>query len=99
MVADSVRVTSPDTTPVFTVADSERLARELFSLHATGKALPSERDQNFALATSAGQKFVLKIAKSDEEQAVLELQNAVLKHLAARAPRLATPRLVSTRFG
>src|SRR5215831_2472197 len=29
---DTVRLTSPDTTTVFTVADSERLARELFSV-------------------------------------------------------------------
>ena len=96
---DTVRLTSPDTTPVFTVADSEWLARELFAVNATGKPLPSERDQNFALTASDGQKFVLKIAKADEEQAVLELQNAVLKHLAARAPRLATPRLVPAKSG
>jgi Ser/Thr protein kinase RdoA (MazF antagonist) len=92
-------LTNPTTTPAFTVADSERLAWELFSVKARGNPLPSERDQNFALATSDGQKFVLKIAKSDEDRAVLELQNAVLKHLATHAPGLATPRLVPSRSG
>ncbi len=68
-------------------------------MRATGNPLPSERDQNFALRTSDGQRFVLKIAKSDEDRAVLELQNAALRHLASHAQGVATPRLVATKSG
>ena len=46
--------------------------------------MPSERDQNFLITNSAGEKFVLKIANALEEPSFLEAQNAVLKHLAKR---------------
>jgi Ser/Thr protein kinase RdoA (MazF antagonist) len=81
-----------DPTPRFTPADAERIARDVFGLAAVASPLPSERDQNFAL-TAAGGKFVLKIAKADEEQAVLEFQNAALTHVAQVAPELMISRL------
>ena len=46
--------------------------------------MPSERDQNFLITNSAGEKFVLKIANALDEPAFLEAQNAVLKFLAKR---------------
>jgi 4-aminobutyrate aminotransferase-like enzyme/Ser/Thr protein kinase RdoA (MazF antagonist) len=88
-----------DTTPRFSVAEASRFAQEIFGLTATAFTLPSERDQNFLLQTAAGRKSVLKIAKSDEERAVLELQNAALKHAACRAPSLALPRLIPASCG
>lgn len=89
----------PDTTPKFASHEAADIAQEVFGLAARVVALPSERDQNFLLATVAGTKAVLKIAKSDEDRAVLELQNAVLKHLAARAPTLVVPQVWPTRQG
>lgn len=80
-------------TPQFTAAEAEQLALHEFALTARASALPSERDQNFLLATPAGEKFVLKFAKSDEDRSVLEFQNAALEWVAARAPQLAVPRL------
>jgi Ser/Thr protein kinase RdoA (MazF antagonist) len=88
-----------DTTPQFALADAARIAREIYGLSAAVSALPSERDQNFALQTTAGEKYVLKIAKSDEERSVLELQNAALEHVARRAPDLALPRLIRAFSG
>ncbi len=55
--------------------------------------MPSERDQNFLITNSAGEKFVLKIANALEDAALLDAQNSVLKHLAERVSfcqRLAT---------
>ncbi len=75
------------------------MAREIYGLGAEARPLPSERDQNFALQTAAGEKFVLKIAKSDEARGVLELQNAALKHVALHAPSLALQRLIATSPG
>jgi Ser/Thr protein kinase RdoA (MazF antagonist) len=75
------------------------MARDIYGLKSEAWPLPSERDQNFALQNEAGEKFVLKIAKSDEERSVLELQNAALRHVAHRAPALALQRLVATSQG
>ena len=46
--------------------------------------MPSERDRNFLLTASGGEKFVLKIANAHEKAEVLEAQNAILSHLAER---------------
>jgi len=90
---------SVDTTPRFTLADAAAFAHEIYGLTAAASMLPSERDQNFALDAVTGEKYVLKIAKSDEERSVLELQNAALTHAVKRAPELALPRLIPAASG
>ena len=88
-----------NTTPRFTIAEATGLAQEIYGITAAVSALPSERDQNFALQCLTGERFVLKIAKCDEDPAVLELQNELLKHAAGRAPHLALPRVIATSAG
>ena len=90
---------SVDTTPQLAIADAVSFARQLYGLTAAASTLPSERDQNFALETAAGEKCVLKIAKSDEDRSVLELQNAALKHAGQRAPHLELPWLIPASSG
>jgi Ser/Thr protein kinase RdoA (MazF antagonist) len=89
----------PDTTPRFVSPEAAQIAQQVFGLTASVASLPSERDQNFLLDTVGGGRFVLKIAKSDEDRGVLEFQNAALKQIAARAPALAVPRLIPTQQG
>jgi len=90
---------SVDRAPRLSREQAEETARRLYGLNARAEELPSERDQNFLLRTSAGEKFVLKIANPQEERAVLEMENAVLLHLAgAGGPPLA-PRLLPDREG
>ena len=72
------------------------MARGIYGRDVEALPLPSERDQNFALQSGTGEKFVLKIAKSDEARPLLELQNAALRHAALRAPTLAVPRVIVT---
>jgi Ser/Thr protein kinase RdoA (MazF antagonist) len=89
----------PDTTPKFADREAAAIAQQVFGLAAHAVELPSERDQNFLLETATGSKIVLKIANSEEDRAVLEFQNAVLKHVAARAPTLQVPKVWPTREG
>jgi 4-aminobutyrate aminotransferase-like enzyme/Ser/Thr protein kinase RdoA (MazF antagonist) len=87
--------------PSFTAEDADRIAGDLYGVPAPdgARALPGEHDQNFSLRTAAGEEYVLKIAHAAEERAVLDLQNAALAHLAARAPSLALPRVRPTLTG
>ena len=62
------------------------------------RELPSERDQNFELASERG-ALVLKIGGPAERPENLDLQNAALEWVAARAPELAVPRLVRASDG
>jgi Ser/Thr protein kinase RdoA (MazF antagonist) len=61
--------------------------------------LPSERDQNFSIQTASGERFVLKIAKSDERREVLDLQNSVLAYLGGELDDLNLPRLETSSDG
>jgi Ser/Thr protein kinase RdoA (MazF antagonist) len=77
--------------PRLSAADAGRLARDLYGLVAIAAPLPSERDQNFLLESTAGTgglgtgRYVLKIANATEDRAMLEAQNAAMAHVAARA--------------
>jgi Ser/Thr protein kinase RdoA (MazF antagonist) len=71
-------------TPAFDIESAVRIAEQCFSVRATARVLPSERDQNFLLVDERGEKFVLKIANALESRDLLEAQNAVLEHLRVR---------------
>jgi Ser/Thr protein kinase RdoA (MazF antagonist) len=88
-----------DTTPRFALAEAESLLHTRFGLRGTLAALPSERDQNFSIQTASGDRFVLKIAKSDERREVLDLQNSALAHLGGQLGDPALPRLIPTPAG
>ena len=70
--------------PRFDLAGAARVARDLYGLDASASPLPSERDQNFLLATNAGDRYVLKVANATENRPMLEAQNAAMAHLADR---------------
>jgi len=70
--------------PRFTVDRALSLAADLYSLHATAESLPSERDQNFLLTEVSGEKFVLKIANSLEDQELLQAQSEAMIHAGER---------------
>jgi 4-aminobutyrate aminotransferase-like enzyme/Ser/Thr protein kinase RdoA (MazF antagonist) len=75
------------------VWEAVRLARELYGLEAEARALPGEYDANFHLTTGDGPGFVLKAMHPGRERGLVELQCAALRHLSARAPHLALPRV------
>ena len=58
------------------------LARELYGLEATARALPGEHDDNFHLAASDGAQRVLKVMHPARERALIELQCAALERIA-----------------
>ena len=86
--------------PDFNVTSAEAIAEHLFGVRGRAQSLPSERDQNFLLTDSVGEKFVLKIANALESRAFLEAENAVLKHVARRVSfcqSLVTSEIVSVK--
>jgi Ser/Thr protein kinase RdoA (MazF antagonist) len=89
--------------PVFSTSDAERVAWELFGVRGAARALDSERDRNFRLSAEGrgegAREFVLKVANSAEDPAVLDLQTRALLHIAARDPALPVPRVLTTAAG
>jgi 4-aminobutyrate aminotransferase-like enzyme/Ser/Thr protein kinase RdoA (MazF antagonist) len=88
-----------DTTPRFSPAEAARIARDCFGLSSSATPLVSERDQNFALLTDDGERFVLKIAKSDEDPALLDFQGAALRHLHEHLSTVELQRIVPSLAG
>src|SRR6266702_4468794 len=88
------RVAAPLTTDV-----AERVAIELYGLAAVARALPGEYDDNFHLQAADSREFVLKIMHPVREDAFVDMQCRAFTHLAARAPRLALPRVIPTNTG
>jgi Ser/Thr protein kinase RdoA (MazF antagonist) len=87
-----------DTTPRLSPAEAASLLQAEFGLAGELTPLPSERDQNFRVQAAAD-RFVLKIAKSDEPREVLELQNAAIAHLRGGIEELDWPLLRMTVRG
>ena len=82
-----------------TETEAVRVAREIFSLEVSAKALPGEYDDNFHLKSVDGREFVLKFMHPAREQSFVEMQCQALQHLAQLAPNLALPRVCPAPAG
>jgi len=85
--------------PSFTIEQVKDIANKLYGL--TGNLLPlaSERDQNFRISTEAGDQFVIKIANSAEDPAIIDMQLKALEHIAIVDPTLPVPEVLVSRNG
>jgi hydroxylysine kinase len=84
--------------PAASTAEVGDILQRRFELSGPVRALPSERDANFRVDTSAG-PYLLKITNAAEDPQVTDLQTAALRHLERESPSLPVPRLVAARDG
>jgi 4-aminobutyrate aminotransferase-like enzyme/Ser/Thr protein kinase RdoA (MazF antagonist) len=90
--------------PSFSVAEGERVARDLYGLALSMHPLPGERDRNFRARTAANSgvdahEFVLKILDLTADASSVDCLVQVLRHLAEADPSLPVPRLIPTELG
>lgn len=85
--------------PAVTPAEAEAVARRHWGLAATAVPLAGERDSNFRLRAADGRDYVLKFANAAEDAAFRAMQLAALRHIAARDPGFAVPRVVALPGG
>jgi len=83
--------------PSFDDAQAATIANDVYGISGVVKELPSERDQNFLFTADTGERFVLKIANSLEQRALLEAQNEAMRHLQTRVDFC--PRVVKAQSG
>jgi 4-aminobutyrate aminotransferase-like enzyme/Ser/Thr protein kinase RdoA (MazF antagonist) len=85
--------------PRFTVDQVLSFADQRYGL--TGKLSPmdSERDQNFHIRTETGEQYVIKIANSAENPAVIDMQLKALEHIALVDSALPVPEVLLSRKG
>ncbi len=85
--------------PGFTRARAETIARDTFGVEGPATQLGSERDQNFRIDAIGGERFVLKIANAAEDPAVVDLQDAAVRHAQLADPGLPLGDLVPSLEG
>jgi len=85
--------------PSFTIEQVNDIANQLYGLTGVLFPLTSERDQNFRISTEAEDQFVIKIANSAEDPAVIDMQLKALEHIAKVDPNLPVPEVLFSRNG
>ena len=83
--------------PALSAAEMQDLLDRHWGLAGTVTPLASERDQN-ARVEASGERYVLKIVNPAEDREFVDLQNAVIAHLAG-VGMAGVPRLIPTRQG
>ena len=80
---------------------ARELVRELWGIAGAEviEALPSERDQNFLIACGAGERYVFKLARTEDSRELLDAQDAAIARVAATARRFAVPSPVPSGAG
>jgi Ser/Thr protein kinase RdoA (MazF antagonist) len=87
-----------DSIPRFVTEEILSLAAREYGLRASATPLPSERDQNFLLSSTAG-RFVLKIANCADTAELLDFQHGAMRRIAAGLRGCHVPELIRTRSG
>ena len=85
--------------PRFSETDVAKLVATEYGLGGELRPLLSERDQNFRLTTSDGDRYVVKIAGAAEDRNTADFQIQGLLHLEARGCRVAVPKILRTLGG
>ena len=90
---DILETRSPD----FPIKKVNDIAKVLYGLTGKLSPLDSERDQNFRISTESGDQYVIKIANSAEDPAIIDLQLKALEHIAIVDPDLPVPKVLLSR--
>jgi Ser/Thr protein kinase RdoA (MazF antagonist) len=85
--------------PEFSESEALRALAEDFGLDGTLDSLISERDQNYRVTTTAGERFVFKIANRAESTITTDFQIQALLHIERKGCPVATPAIRRTLSG
>ncbi|HEX9564327.1 MAG TPA: aminotransferase class III-fold pyridoxal phosphate-dependent enzyme [Gemmatimonadaceae bacterium] len=85
--------------PVISESAAAGALFEYWAVRGSVQPLPGERDQNLRVYTADAGEFILKAAHPGEDQAVLDLQDAALSHLARHPGAPPVPRPVRSVDG
>jgi 4-aminobutyrate aminotransferase-like enzyme/aminoglycoside phosphotransferase (APT) family kinase protein len=88
------------TPPSFGAEAARQILREGFGVEASALgALAGERDQNFRVDTASGQRFLFKISNPADDEPILAMQDAALRHIEQVDPGLPVMRALRTVAG
>ncbi|GKS84579.1 phosphotransferase [Acidovorax sp. SUPP1855] len=80
--------------PQLAPAEVQGLVKRLYGLDVGVRALAGERDQNCALESADGARYVFKISNPSERVELVDFQIAAIEHIARTSPGQPVPRVV-----
>jgi len=83
--------------PKLSVSAAIELLSRHYGMQGELEALGSERDQNYLVREVSGDKYVLKIANSAEDESVTDFQVKALLHLEQQHPDISVPRVIRAK--
>ena len=75
------------------------IAKDCFGVSCHATELAGERDRNFLMSSTSGEKFVLKIGNAADNKSVIDFQNQLLLHLSSAETKWSWPVPQSDRQG
>ena len=87
------------TPPTLSVEILSQFLRERFNVSGEFKPLDGERDQNFRVTGSDGERYILKVASPVEDAALVDFQVQALLHIEQNDPGIPVPRLLRSSAG
>ena len=88
--AAALSTAAPDLAP----AEVQALVARLYGIDGSVRALAGERDQNCAVESADGTRYVFKISNPSEPVSLVDFQIAALEHIARASPGQPVPRVV-----
>ena len=86
--------------PAFSEAAARQILRDGFGVESPSLTpLAGERDQNFRVDMTGGQRFLFKISNPADDRPILAMQAAALRHIERVDPGLPVMRVVPTAAG
>ena len=85
--------------PELAPAEVQALVVRLYGIDGNVKPLAGERDQNCAVESADGTRYVFKISNPSEPVSLVDFQIAALEHIARTSPSQPVPRVVRTLEG
>ena len=93
--AAALSTPAPDLAP----AEVQALVARLYGIDGSVKSLAGERDQNCAVESADGTRYVFKISNPSEPVSLVDFQIAAIEHIARTSPGQPVPRVVQTADG
>jgi Ser/Thr protein kinase RdoA (MazF antagonist) len=90
---------SLESIPRFTAPEALAAAAQGYGIRGSASALPSERDQNFLVADTAGAKYVVKIANANDAPELLDFQIQAMRRVQELTPDCRVQRVLGSVQG
>lgn len=81
-------------TQKITSQQAEAILLDLFGISGRATALPGEVDFNFRIKLEGSEGYILKISRSDENEAYLDFQQSILQHVERHGQGLLVPKVI-----